>query len=195
MLRLSVNHFCYYIFREQNLFIDFMPESTNKITLKVLTKRSQNTSQKCILILCTEFEFTIMDQHEPEKNTYIGVNTPNKLKEHNMFFDVQDLMLTCYARLFKVVCPLGCRNTSKLLNGQNAHFCLKPHRKIRSMNTYFCLYKISTKFTHIKHEKNRNITQLLGRYIFMTYLREKISKKVKILMKTKLYINLNKKSY
>ena len=88
MLRQSVNHFCYYIFREQNLLIDFMRESTNKITLKVLTKHSQNTSQKCILILCTEFEFTIMDQHEPEKNTYIGVNTPNKLKEHNMFFDV-----------------------------------------------------------------------------------------------------------
>ena len=35
MLRLSVNFFCYYIFREENLLTDFLPENTQKITHKV----------------------------------------------------------------------------------------------------------------------------------------------------------------
>ena len=46
MLRLSVNFFCYYIFREENLPIDSLPESTHKMTEKVLTRHSQNTSKK-----------------------------------------------------------------------------------------------------------------------------------------------------
>ena len=49
-------------------------------------------------------------------------------------------------------------------------------------------------FTHIKHKNNTNITQLLGRYVFMTYLREIVNQKVNILMKRKLDINLDRKS-
>ena len=51
MLRLSANFFFYYIFREEILLIDFLPENTHKMILKELTKHSQNTSKKCILVL------------------------------------------------------------------------------------------------------------------------------------------------
>ena len=53
MLRLSVHFFCNDIFREKNLLIDFLPENTHKMTLKVLTIHSQNASKKCILVMCT----------------------------------------------------------------------------------------------------------------------------------------------
>ena len=45
MLRLSVNVFCYYIFREENLIIDFLPENTHKMTRQAPTKHSQNASK------------------------------------------------------------------------------------------------------------------------------------------------------
>ena len=51
-----------------------------------------------------------------------------------------------------------------------------------------------TKFTNIKYENNINITHSLCTYIFMTYLRETVNQKVNILMKTKININLNRKS-
>ena len=42
--------------------------------------------------------------------------------------------------------------------------------------------------------KLTNNTQSSGWYIFMTYLREIVNQKLNILMKTKLDINLNRKS-
>ena len=44
------------------------------MTFKVLTMHSQNTGAKCILAMRTQFEYTIMDQYEPENNY-----TPTKL--------------------------------------------------------------------------------------------------------------------
>ena len=78
-----------------------------------------------------------MDQHD----LYIPVDKLTKGTQDD-FFDVYDVILTCYLRSFKVICPLGCRNIGKLLNGQNAHFRFKPHGKYKSMNTkaYFYLY-------------------------------------------------------
>ena len=46
----------------------------------------------------------------------------------------------------------------------------------------------------MKHESNTNITQLSGTYIFMTYLPVRVNQQVNILMKTKIDINLNRKS-
>ena len=66
------------------------------------------------------------------------------------------------------------RKMSKPQNVQNAHFRFKLYNKNKSMNTktYFYLYQISTKITHIKYENNTSITQSLGTYISMTYLQE-----------------------
>ena len=50
------------------------------------------------------------------------------------------------------------------------------------------------KFTDIKHENNTNITHSLGAYVFVTYLRDTANQKVNILMKTKIDINLKRKS-
>ena len=51
------------------------------------------------------------------------------LKYMRRFIDVQDVILACYIRSFIVVCPLGCRTISKLLNGQKEHFRLKPRKE------------------------------------------------------------------
>ena len=64
--------------------------------------------------------FTTVDQHELENNLNIPLDTATK-RYIRRFLDVKGEILTCYLRSFKVVCPLECRNTGKLLNGQNAH--------------------------------------------------------------------------
>ena len=45
MLRLSVNFFCYFIFREENLLIYFLQENTYKMTHKMLLKHSKTTNK------------------------------------------------------------------------------------------------------------------------------------------------------
>ena len=110
------------------------------------SKCSENThkmlAKKCILGRCTLFEFTTMDQHEPDNTLYIPVDTPTKFNKHKRLIWGPGLILTCHVRSFKFVCPLRCRNISKLLNGKSAHFRFKPHRKNKSLNTktYFYLY-------------------------------------------------------
>ena len=75
------------------------------------------------------------------------------------------------------------------------HISVSNHSK-KTMNTktYFCLYYILIKFTHIRHKNNTDITQSSARNTFITYLRKKVKSKLNILMKTKLGIKLNRKS-
>ena len=44
-LKLNVNFLCFYVFREENLLIDFLGQNTHKMTHKVFTKHSQNASK------------------------------------------------------------------------------------------------------------------------------------------------------
>ena len=78
---------------------------------------------------------------------------------------------------------MGCRNISKLTEWSKCTFPFSEYEDI-----FLC------KFTHIKHENNTNIRHSLGTYVFMAYLRETVNQKVNILMKTKININLNRKS-
>ena len=65
---------------------------------------------------------------------------------------------------------------------------------VRKKNQWIKMFFVLIKFADIKYENNTNITQSPGRNTFMTYLREIVSQKVNILMKTKLDIILNRKS-
>ena len=95
-------------------------------------------------------------------------------------FEVQDIVLIGFVRSLKVVCPLGCGNISKLLNGQNVN------------TQYLLLYILNIDITHIKHENKTRITQSPGTYIFMTNLQEMVNQKENILTKTKIDINLSR---
>ena len=63
-----------------------------------------------------------------------------------------------------------------------------------NIKTYLYLIKVLTKFTHRKHKNDTNITQSLGTYRSMAYQRDIVNQKVNIVMKTKIGINLNRKS-
>ena len=83
-----------------------------------------------------------MDQYEPENISYIPVETPPKLNVHKTFLWRLGCLINMLYTFVKVICPLGCGNISKLLNGYNAHFRFKSHIKNVSMKTkiYFYLY-------------------------------------------------------
>ena len=72
-----------------------------------------------------------MDQHETENNLHIPVDTSPKL---NIYKTSYNVILTCYAPSFRVLCSLGCKNISKPVNGQNEHFRFKPPRKNKSID-------------------------------------------------------------
>ena len=94
-------------------------------------------------------------------------------------FEVQDIVLIGFVRSLKVVCPLGCGNISKLLNGQN----------VNTKDLLLCILNIN--ITHIKNENETHIRQSPGTYIFITNLREMVNQTENILMKTKIDINLS----
>ena len=55
MLRLSIEFFCHYIFREESSLIDFLTENTHKLTLKDSQKThkilAKNIHSFCVLNL------------------------------------------------------------------------------------------------------------------------------------------------
>ena len=66
-----------------------------------------------------------MDKHEPGNSSHISMDTSAKLNVHKT-------LLWCVGpyinMLYMLVCPLGYRNISKLLNDQNVHFHYKSHK-------------------------------------------------------------------
>ena len=63
-----------------------------------------------------------MDQHEPDNDLHIPVDTPPKLNVHKTFCEVYDVLLTGFVGSVKVVCPLGSRNISKLTEWSKCTF-------------------------------------------------------------------------
>ena len=81
----------------------------------------------------------------------------NTLSEYTFFYISKNISSYTFLIVFKIieslqcilkaVYPLGCRNISKLLNGQNAHSRFKPHRK-KQINEY------EDFFIYVKYQQN-----------------------------------------